>query len=137
MARLIFVCFVIAVLAMLWRGRDSVRGRAGTRLLVLAFGVLVIVTILNPRLTSIVASRIGIGRGSDLVFYLTSFALMFLAALVYLRFKRMDHQIAELTRALALRDADSASPRPAVDAEQPDPGAVSHRGDADQPPGPY
>jgi len=66
--------------------------------------VLVVLTILMPQTTTRLANFIGIGRGADLVFYLTAFVLMLMVALVYLRFRRMDDRIAELTRQLALSE---------------------------------
>lgn len=104
MARLTFISLVLGVIALVWRSRNSVGGRASKRIIVLGFAVLVIFTILFPQITTVVAGWIGIGRGSDLVFYLTSFAVMFLAALVYLEFRRMDSRIAQLTRDLALSE---------------------------------
>ena len=87
-------------------GRDSAHGRAGKRILLFAFAGLVIFTILFPETTSIAAQWLGIGRGTDLVFYLTSFAVMFLAALVYLKFKRLEDRLATLTTQLALSEFD-------------------------------
>lgn len=104
MAQLIFIVFVTVVIALLYRSRDTAQGRAWKRLFLIGFGVLVVVTILAPSTTSYVADFIGIGRGADLVFYLTSFALMLLAALVYLKFRRMDERVEELTRQLALAE---------------------------------
>ncbi len=114
MAQLIFILFVAVVITLLYRSRDTARGRAWKRLFLIGFGVLLVVTILAPRTTSYVADFIGIGRGADLVFYLTSFALMLLAALVYLKFRRMDERIEELTRQLALAewDREQAETRP-------------------------
>ena len=106
MAQFLFILFVIAVIALLWRTRDSAQGKAWKRLFLLGFAVLVVVTILAPSLTTQAAGVLGIGRGADLVFYLTSFAVMLLAALVYLKFRRMDQRIAELTRELALSEWD-------------------------------
>jgi len=106
MARLIFIGLVAVGTALVWRGRDSAQGRAGKRLMLLGFAGLVIFTILFPETTTVVAGWVGIGRGTDLVFYLTSFAVMFLAALVYLKFKRLEDRIAALTSELALRDFD-------------------------------
>ena len=90
----------------MWRSRDSAHGRAGKRILLFAFAGLVIFTILFPETTSIAAQWLGIGRGTDLVFYLTSFAVMFLAALVYLKFKRLEDRLATLTTQLALSEFD-------------------------------
>jgi small membrane protein len=107
MARLVFIALVALGTIYVWRGRDSARGRAIKRLLLLGFAALVILTILFPDTTTLAANWIGIGRGTDLVSYLTSFAVMFLAALVYLKFKRLEDRIATLTSETALREWES------------------------------
>ena len=107
MARLLFIAVVILGTILVWRSRDSAHGRAGKRLLLVGFAGLVIFTILFPETTTIVAGWLGIGRGTDLVLYMTSFAVMFLAALVYLKFKRLEDRIATLTTELALRQFDA------------------------------
>jgi hypothetical protein len=104
MAKLIFVGFVLVGTFYVWNRRDSAHGRAIKRILLVGFAGLVVFTILFPETTTIAAKWVGIGRGTDLVFYLTSFAVMFLAALVYLKFKRLEDRIASLTSELALRD---------------------------------
>lgn len=104
MARLLFVAMVVAVVSIVWRGRDSARGRAGKRVMLLGFMVVVVFAILFPETTTIAANWVGIGRGTDLVFYLTSFAVMFLAAAVYLKFKRLEDRLAKLASDQALRE---------------------------------
>ena len=106
MAKLIFIALVAAGTWYVWRRRDSAHGRAAKRLLLIGFAGLVIFTVLFPETTTVAANWVGIGRGTDLVFYLTSFAVMFLAAMVYLKFKRLEDRIATLTTELALRDWD-------------------------------
>lgn len=102
MAQLIFIGIVLVFAALLWRSRDSAGGRAAKRLLLLAFVALVVFTIAFPEVTTTVAGFIGIGRGADLVFYLTSFGLMLLAALTYLKFQRVDSRSARVTQEMAL-----------------------------------
>ncbi len=109
MARLLFIALVVVGTTLVWRGRDSAQGRAGKRILLVAFAGLVVFTILFPETTTVAANWMGIGRGTDLVLYLTSFALMFLAALVFLKFKRLEDRIATLTTQLALREFDRES----------------------------
>lgn len=106
MARLVFIAIVTAIIVVVWRGRDSAHGRAWKRIMLLGFAALVIVTILFPATTSVAAEWIGIGRGADLVFYMTSFAVMFLAAMVYLKFKRLEDRIASIVSDQALREWD-------------------------------
>lgn len=86
--------------------------------MLLGFAALVIATVLFPATTSTAAGWIGIGRGADLVFYLTSFALMFLAVVVYLKFKRLEDRFAAIVREQALREWD----REQVLDPLPDPG---------------
>ena len=116
MARLLFIALVVVGATLVWRGRDSAQGRAGKRILLVAFAGLVVFTLLFPETTTVAANWMGIGRGTDLVFYLTSFALMFLAVMVFLKFKRLEDRIATLTTELALRDFDRES---AGDTESP------------------
>jgi hypothetical protein len=102
---------VVVGTVLVWRARDSAHGRAGKRILLIGFAGLVTFTILFPETTTVAAGWLGIGRGTDLVFYLTSFAVMFLAALVYLKFKRLEDRIATLTTELALREFDQETAR--------------------------
>ncbi|MGV1003355.1 MAG: DUF2304 domain-containing protein [Candidatus Nanopelagicales bacterium] len=104
MARLLFIAMVVAVVAVVWRARHSAGGKAGNRLLLVGFAGVVVFTIVFPETTSVAAGWLGIGRGADLVFYLTSFAVMFLAASMYLKSRWLEDRIAALTSSLALRE---------------------------------
>jgi hypothetical protein len=58
-----------------------------------------------PGAATYVAVRLGVGRGTDLVTYLTIVGGLFLAANFYFRFKRQEQQMIALVRELALRNA--------------------------------
>lgn len=60
------------------------------------------VAIARPSLTMRVARFLGIGRGADLVFYCAILAMFAGFFAVYLRFKRLDHQITLLVRNAAI-----------------------------------
>lgn len=60
------------------------------------------VTIAFPRTTQFFADRLGIGRGADLVLYLTAFAAIGCYFLTLYSHRRLRMQITELTRQLAL-----------------------------------
>lgn len=71
----------------------------------LALWIAAAVSIADPDLLARMARFLGIGRGADLVLYisiLTTFGAFFL---VYLRFRRLDEQLTEIIRHLAIRDA--------------------------------
>jgi len=55
-----------------------------------------------PRMTVIVAKRVGIGRGADLVMYLGVVLTLVGFFYIYTRFRRLDRQITQLVRALAV-----------------------------------
>ncbi len=105
-AQLVFVAFVLVITVLLWRSRETAHGRAWKRILLVAFAGFVIWTILFPETATKVANWLGIGRGTDLIAYLTAFSLMLLAVLVLLRFARLETRLAKLTREVALSEWD-------------------------------
>lgn len=61
-----------------------------------------IVMILAPDLTVLVANFLGVGRGTDLVLYLALVTGMFVALGLYAKTARLEGQITELVRSLAI-----------------------------------
>ena len=62
-----------------------------------------IICILNPDLTSRIAHLVGVGRGTDLVLYLTTLFLCFVSFTLHLRLRRLDERCNDLVRELAIR----------------------------------
>jgi hypothetical protein len=89
-------------------------GPRGPRLFRSVIWLSAAVTIAQPDLTQDLANLAGITRGTDLVLYL--FVLAFLATSFYFysRYRRLQRQVTDLVRYLALRDphrgADQATP---------------------------
>jgi len=65
----------------------------------------VIFLVLFPDLSTIVAKAIGVGRGVDLVIYLSLAFLLFLSIGVRRRFRQLNASITELSRAIAIMTA--------------------------------
>lgn len=63
--------------------------------------------IADPALTSHVANAIGIGRGADLVFYLFVLAFVVVSLFFYAALNRLQRQITDLVRILAIRNANA------------------------------
>ena len=85
-------------------GRRRLATRSG--LAWLALWIAAGVAIADPDIVVGLAGVLGIGRGADLVFYL-SILFMFVAFFItYLRFRRVDEQLTKLVRHLAIRDAE-------------------------------
>ncbi len=70
------------------------------------FWLCVGVCVLTPGITQWCADLLGVGRGADAVFYLGIVGLSYATFRSYLRTRRLEQEITELVRKLALRQAD-------------------------------
>jgi len=74
------------------------------------------ISILFPGFTQAVANLLGVGRGADLIFYFFGLFTTFALILLYTRDRIQSHQLTELIRHLAIRDAivspPAQAPRP-------------------------
>ena len=82
------------------------KSRLATRLFVLAQLCVGVLLVLFPELANAIANHIGVGRGADLMLYLLVLAVYAGALLVLAKFRRLEHQITELTRKIALYEAE-------------------------------
>lgn len=64
----------------------------------------VVVVVLRPETASDVARRLGVGRGADVVVYLSIAALFYLQFRLFARLEDQERQITKLARELALKD---------------------------------
>jgi hypothetical protein len=75
---------------------------ASYRIGFIIFIVLFLIAVVFPKLTTNVANVIGVGRGTDLVVYLTSFALICFSIVLVIKFEQLQREITQLVRELAL-----------------------------------
>jgi small membrane protein len=84
--------------------RSAMRG--GIRKRIAGFWLLVWITVATtmiwPEATAFVARRLGIGRGADLVMYVSVLTMLVGFFYVYTRFRRLDRTITLLVRRLAV-----------------------------------
>lgn len=64
------------------------------------------VLIARPELTAILARALGIGRGTDLVFYFAILGMVFGFFTVYVRLRRIESDLTKVVRELAIRSAE-------------------------------
>jgi hypothetical protein len=76
--------------------------RASYRIGFIIFIILFLIAVVFPNLTTNVANVIGVGRGTDLVVYLTSFALICFSIVLVIKFEQLQREITQLVRELAL-----------------------------------
>jgi len=85
------------------------RSQVSDRLLATGMSLLAAVGILAPEAATWVANRVGVGRGVDLVMYLSLFTLSYLWVLLYAKERQSQQKMTRLVRALAIRDAQVMS----------------------------
>lgn len=71
-----------------------------------------VIAVLWPDITVVIANAVGVGRGTDLVFYVSVMVFLYYAVATSQRIHRLEHNVAELTRALALDQAQLADDVP-------------------------
>jgi small membrane protein len=81
-----------------------VRSVLTDRIAYIACAVIGIILVIMPDFTSKIANLLGIGRGTDLLFYLFIIVALFYAAEVSSEVKRLKRQVTDLTRELALHN---------------------------------
>jgi len=100
MFQLVFAALTVAVMFyfLILTRRSAVR-----RLFVVAFFGTGLLFILYPDLTMRLAHMVGIGRGADLIFYLSILFLFFLCFHFYVRFHALEDRLTRVARAVALQ----------------------------------
>ena len=93
----------------LWRWSRS-GASAVVRLLRCTVWVAAGVAIAVPNIVQRVAEWLGIGRGADVVLYLFVLAFLWVSFFFYSRCLRLEREITELTRHIAIRDATRNEP---------------------------
>ena len=64
-----------------------------------------VICILFPEWTNVIARKLGVGRGADLIFYLCILLFYFILLKLYARLRKLEEQITTLIRNDALRGA--------------------------------
>jgi small membrane protein len=72
---------------------------------VAAFVLLGVLLVVFPAISTRIANLLGVGRGTDLIFYLAVLAGIFVASNFYFRFKRQEEALIALARQSAIANA--------------------------------
>lgn len=101
------ILLIIAFLAMwLWAFRNRRRAglRAGARVVIAVLVLGAITAVLEPDLTTKLANKVGVVRGTDLVLYVLVVVFAATSAGMYFRFKDLEQKFVELVREISLRN---------------------------------
>ncbi|MCQ2397529.1 MAG: DUF2304 domain-containing protein [Lentisphaeria bacterium] len=83
----------------------ALKSRLATRLFVAAQLLLGIGLVLFPETTNRLATLVGVGRGTDLLFYIMVLVGYAVALVVLAKFRHLERQITEIARQVALQNA--------------------------------
>jgi small membrane protein len=106
---LLFILCLIPVLIV--RQGSKASGKATYRIGFLIFVAGFLVAVAYPNAVTQIANRLDVGRGTDLLIYLTIFALICFTLVVILKFARIEKELTELVRANAINNAKKPKPR--------------------------
>jgi hypothetical protein len=91
------------------------RSKLSDRIVVVLLTAGAILLVLHPDLTMSLAHAVGVGRGVDLVIYVTLAGFGFVILVLVSRIRSLQDRQTELTRAIALAGAHIPAPEPASD----------------------
>jgi hypothetical protein len=98
---LVFILYVLTRIYARYRKQDINGRELG---IWIAFWVIVGVVVIIPQKTDLVAKFLGIGRGADLLVYVSILVLFYLIFQILVRLERLDHDLTEIVRHIALSE---------------------------------
>ena len=81
------------------------RNRIADVILLFILAAVAVLFILFPGWTNMIAQRLGVGRGADLIFYLCIVLFCFVILKLYSRMRKLEQQITDIIRKQAIEDA--------------------------------
>ena len=106
--QLVLVVGIVVIVAWLFMKRGA-KQLAVRRLLIIAFALFAVLTVLFPGALTRTANIVGVGRGADLLLYATVLVLLGFLALQEARTKAAEKRTTYLARRLALDEAEQPS----------------------------
>ena len=101
---LLVICIVIGKLIVRFKKNDI---KVLEFVLWLLFWLIAFIIILLPQTTSFLARVLGIGRGADLVIYISLIILFYIAFRISVRLEKIERNIAKIIRKIALKDKEN------------------------------
>jgi hypothetical protein len=103
--KIVLIASSLAVLVGVFRHRQRVELRAGSRLLALLLGALAVASIADPDIPQRVASVVGVTRGTDLILYVLVVVFVLTSLGLYFRVRESDRRLQDLARVIAINQA--------------------------------
>lgn len=106
--QLVLIALIVAIAVWLMVRRGA-RQLAVRRLLIIAFALFAVISVMVPSLITSLAHLVGVGRGADLLLYATVVVLLGMIALQEARAKNEEKRTTHLARRLAIDEAEPAA----------------------------
>lgn len=107
MISIIQVILSVGVLLICFYSYRRLRSSYVDAIMILLFMAAGLVFIFFPELSNRVAHFLGVGRGADMIFYISILFFAFLIMKLYARTRRLEQMITKLTRDESLKSASS------------------------------
>jgi hypothetical protein len=101
---ILFVLFVFSKLVARFKAGDITRQEFA---IWLVFWTLVIAVTLMPKKTDVLAKLLGVGRGADLLIYISIIVLFFIVFKILVQLEKIDKNITRIVRSSALANKES------------------------------
>ena len=86
------------------RNYDRIIGKVTARIFLIFFFIAVVLMAFKPSSTAAAAHFLGVGRGADLVFYMTTVSFFALTAIVIFKFNSIEGKLVKIVREAAIKD---------------------------------
>ena len=98
---------ILFILILPFIGRFLIRreNKLFSRILIVAVILVGIISVIEPSFTSAIAQKVGIGRGTDLIFYLYIFASLLLFGFLRNKINDQNRTLTKLIREIAIMNA--------------------------------
>ncbi|OGH72596.1 MAG: hypothetical protein A3G00_02915 [Candidatus Magasanikbacteria bacterium RIFCSPLOWO2_12_FULL_43_12] len=102
--QLLFILFsLFAIISVIKRKREGLLGPKGM-IFWIGFWLLAVILVLWPNSTGVVANYLGIGRGADLVFYVSLVVIFYLLFKLNVKLESLGRDVTKVVRAKSLEN---------------------------------
>ena len=102
--KVLLITSSLLLLVILFRHRQRVALRAGSRIAAIGLFIAAVASIADPDIPQAAAERLGVARGTDLLLYLLVVVFALSTMGLYFRLRETDHRVRQLARALAIEE---------------------------------
>lgn len=102
---IIQLILTLSILLILWSYVRHFKSQLTSKILFSILFVTGIVAVIFPEITNVIANYVGVGRGADLLLYITVIVFYTSLTFIYSRFKKVENRQTEIIRLMTIDDA--------------------------------